>query len=325
MPLYLQLILYAGMFMGIVLIVDAVFGLTQKPGSAGDPNVKRRLDALRRVSISNGDDDVLIRKFKSDTPEWMRLIPFWRSLTSMIQQSGTGAVVSRVLILMVILSIGAFVGIKTFVPILPLWLVIPTAILLGIEPLVLFFKSAVGKRRRMFEAQLPDALDLVVRSLKVGHPLSSAMAVVAREIPDPLGTEFQIAFDQVTYGDEVPQAFLKMNERIAVPDLAYLTTAIQIQYESGGNLAEVLTKLSTVIRDRFRMFRKVNAITAEGRFSAWFLSIFPVGMIFAIQLVKPDYYTQVYDFPYFPHLAAFTFILLIVNLIAMKVLTSIKV
>src|SRR5258708_27544604 len=101
-----------------------------------------------------------------------------------------------------------------------------------------------------------------------------------------------------------------MAERVPVLDLGYFTMAIQIQQEAGGNLVESLSKLSQVIRERFRMFRKVRALTAEGRFSAWFLSGFPLVVLLGIQLVKPDYYTQVMDVPIFPQLVAPTVILL---------------
>src|SRR5262245_26153561 len=112
---------------------------------------------------------------------------------------------------------------------------------------------------------------------------------------------------------------------VPVQDLGYVAMAIQIQQESGGNLVESLSKLSTVIRGRFRMFRKVRALTAEGRFSAWFLSVFPVALIFIVQLIKPDYYTQVMDIPVFPYLVAATLILLIINVVAMRMITNLKV
>jgi tight adherence protein B len=184
---------------------------------------------------------------------------------------------------------------------------------------------ARNQRRDKFESQLPDAIDLIVRSLKVGHPLSGAMSVVARELPAPISTEFQTAFDEVSYGQDIPTAFAKMAERVPLPDLGYLTMAIQIQQESGGNLVESLAKLSTVIRERFRMFRKVKALTAEGRFSAWFLSVFPFFLVFGITFVKPDYYTQVMDIPVFNQLVMVTIVLLIINVIAMRIITSLKV
>jgi tight adherence protein B len=101
--------------------------------------------------------------------------------------------------------------------------------------------------------------------------------------------------------------------------------AVQIQQESGGNLVESLAKLSTVIRGRFRMFRKVKALTAEGRFSAWFLSLFPIALVFLVLLAKPDYYSQVMDVPSFPYLLGLTLGLLAINVIAMRIITKIRV
>src|SRR6185503_17944465 len=130
---------------------------------------------------------------------------------------------------------------------------------------------------------------------------------------------------KVSYGLDIPAAFEEMAERVPIQDLGYVAMAIQIQQESGGNLVESLSKLSTVIRGRFRMFRKVKALTAEGRFSAWFLSVFPFALIFIIQLIKPDYYTQVMNLPVFPYLVGVTVILLTVNVIAMRIITKLKV
>jgi tight adherence protein B len=198
------------------------------------------------------------------------------------------------------------------------------ALVFGFAP-ILYLVQARSKRRRQFEEQLPDALDLIVRSLKVGHPLSSAMGVIAREMAPPIGTEFGIAFDAISYGEDITTAFMNMAERVPVIDLGYLIVAVQIQQETGGNLVESLSKLSAIIRERFRMFRKVKAITAEGRFSAWLLSIFPFLIGVGIEVVRPDYYSQVADYQYFPHLVVITVVLLILNIFVMRIFTTIKV
>jgi tight adherence protein B len=226
---------------------------------------------------------------------------------------------------MAAITIIAFIPFVVLIP-LKFWpfsfLAAPTV---GVGGVLYYLMRARTKRKAQFAEQLPDAIDLIVRSLKVGHPLSGAMAAISRELPAPLSTEFGIAFNEVSYGMDISTAFAKMAERMPAPDLGYLTMAVQIQQESGGNLIEALAKLGAVIRERFRMFRKVKAITAEGRFSAWFLSLFPVVLVGGIQLVKADFYTQVMDYAYFPHLVVATVILLLINVIAMRVITSIKV
>jgi tight adherence protein B len=144
-------------------------------------------------------------------------------------------------------------------------------------------------------------------------------------MPDPVGTEFGVAVDEITYGAQVPDALERMTQRLDLQDLRYFVVVVGIQYNSGGNLAEVLSELCKVIRERFQMFRKVRAITADGRISAWFLSIFPVAMIFLIQVIKPDYYTQVADHPMFRTMVIVTFVLLAVNILAMRLMTNFKV
>ena len=179
--------------------------------------------------------------------------------------------------------------------------------------------------RKQFEEQLPDALDLIVRSLKIGHPVASAIGVIAQEMPAPIGPEFAIVSEKVAYGHELTTALAEMQERVPAPDLGYFAMAIQIQSEAGGNLVESLQKLANVIRDRYRMFRKVHAITAEGRFSAWALSSFPFAIAFAITLIRPDYYNQVAQADWFPYVAVLVVFLLIVNVVMMRLLTTIKV
>ena len=144
-------------------------------------------------------------------------------------------------------------------------------------------------------------------------------------MPDPLGTEFGIIADEATYGMPVTDALDRMAERVPVPDLRFLAIAVNIQATSGGNLAEILDGLSKVIRSRFKLFRKVKAITAEARWSGWFLSIFPIVALLLVQVVEPQYYDRVSDHPLFIPGAIVTFFLLIVNIIFMRILVNIKV
>jgi tight adherence protein B len=225
-------------------------------------------------------------------------------------------------------------GLISFVTLLGLAFLLPPAIawtallfapIVGVGAVLAYISRARNQVKMKFEEQLPDALDLIVRSLKIGHPVSSAIALIAREMPEPIGPEFGIVAEQISYGRDLPAAVLQMQERVPATDLAYFSMAVQIQMESGGNLVESLQKLANVIRDRYRMFRKAHAITAEGRFSAWALSLFPFVIAFALQLVRPDYYTQVANEPWFPYIVVVVVIMLIVNIIMMRVLTTIKV
>jgi len=319
------IILYGMLFFGVLLATTSAFSLVRPQRASAKRYVNRRLMLHAESGASVGDVLSLLRRPNGEAKGLMRLIPFSMALTSLIHQSGMS--VSPQKIARLILGLGILWSILIWIvmPLPQLKLLALAGPLLAALPIVFVLKMVRDKRIKSFEAQLPDALDLMVRSLRIGHPVSASIGLVAREMQDPIGSEFGIAFDEVTYGSDVSSAFADLAGRVPVSDLEYVSVAIQIQEESGGNLAEVLSGLSKVIRDRFRMFRKVRAITAEGRFSAWFLSGFPLFIAAMIQLIKPDYYTQVMNVPLFAPLATATAVLLIMNVVAMRILTNIKV
>ncbi len=151
-----------------------------------------------------------------------------------------------------------------------------------------------GRRWKAFGAQFPDALDMIVRSLRAGHPVPIAITMVAREMKDPIGSEFGIVADEITYGSDLETALRNLYFRIGHDDLPLFVTAVAIQGSTGGNLGEILENLSGVIRDRFKMRRKIRALAAEGRASALILSSLPIAMFAIIQVVAPDFYSSVW-------------------------------
>src|SRR5271166_2364260 len=154
-----------------------------------------------------------------------------------------------------------------------------------------------ARRQKAFGVQFPDALDMIVRSLRAGHPVPIAVTMVAREMRDPIGSEFGMVVDEITYGSDLETALRSLNVRIGQDDLPLFVTAVAIQGSTGGNLGEILENLSGVIRQRFKMRRKIRALAAEGRASAMILSSLPIAMFFIIQLVVPDFYASVWDEP----------------------------
>ncbi len=152
-----------------------------------------------------------------------------------------------------------------------------------------------GRRQKQFGAQFPDSLDIIVRSLRAGHPVPVAINMVAREMPDPIGSEFGIVVDEITYGADLETALRNLYIRIGQDDLPLFVTAVAIQGSTGGNLGEILENLSKVIRERFKMRRKIRSLAAEGRASAMILSSLPIGMFLIIQVVAPDFYASVWQ------------------------------
>lgn len=199
------------------------------------------------------------------------------------------------------------------------------SIVMGYGAVFVWLSSKAKKRMDMFEEQLPEAIELMVRSLRVGHPFASSIDIVAKEMPDPLGTEFGILVDETNFGAEVAESLRQMTERVEVPDLRFLAVAVSIQSQSGGNLAEILDGLGKVIRSRFKLFRRVNAITAEAKWSGWFLSMFPIFALIGINVMRPNYYDEVEKSAVFMPLVIVVFIFLTINIIFMKMMVNIKV
>ena len=153
---------------------------------------------------------------------------------------------------------------------------------------ILYIVYMKNKRMGKFEQGLPEALELIVSALRVGHSLNAAMGLVSRECADPIGGEFRLTFDEMNYGLELKAALDNLVTRIPLQDVKIVCTAILIQRESGGNLAEVLEKTSQVIRERFRLKREVLTHTAQGRLTGWILTILPVVLGMVLYMVNPD-------------------------------------
>lgn len=151
------------------------------------------------------------------------------------------------------------------------------------------------RRRKKFSAQFPDAIEIIVRSLRAGHPVPVAIAMVAREMSDPIGSEFGIVTDEITYGADLETAMRNLYFRVGTEELPLFVTAVAIQGATGGNLGEILENLSGVIRQRFKMRRKIRALAAEGRATALVLSLLPIGIFIAISILVPSFYGSVWN------------------------------
>jgi len=196
----------------------------------------------------------------------------------------------------------------------------PLAVLVAIAgaPLIMLGGLAMARRKRIarFAEQLPDAIDVIVRGVRVGHPYAVALDLVARELPDPIGTEFGIVADEVAFGLDVMTATNNLYRRVGQEDLMFLTTTISVQTQTGGNLAEILSRLSQLMRNRSKLRLKIRALTAEGRISGWFLSAMPFVLFGVISLLSPHYFGDVRDHPLIePALAYMALSLLIGNVV----------
>lgn len=176
---------------------------------------------------------------------------------------------------------------------------LPIGLAVSVVTAILFIRYMCKRRIEKFGQQLPEVLEMIVRSLRSGHPLPAAFSLVARETRDPAGSEFGMVFDEVSYGLDVPSAIRNLARRVGNPDLLYLVTSISIQAETGGNLAEILDRLSKTIRERQKLRLKIGAMTAEGRISGVVLTALPILVFGVVSWINPSYFGDVSENPTF--------------------------
>jgi tight adherence protein B len=159
-----------------------------------------------------------------------------------------------------------------------------------------------------FEEQLPDAIDVIRRALMAGHPFNAALNIVAEDMDDPIASELRVTFADINYGNDVRRAMLGLLARVPSVSVMALVTSVLVQRETGGNLAEILSQISGVIRSRFRFQRRVKTMSAEGRMSAWVLAMVPLGLFFAMSIITPDYFPVLLEDPLGQTVVTITFI-----------------
>ena len=315
-------LIYGLIFIGIMVLVQGLYLTVFGRSISLNNRVNRRLEMLDK----SGNREEVMEKLRKEMEQHLkaRSIPLYSILSTRAQKAAIAFSPKQLILLMVGCSVLAYVGLSvgtaTSVPVRA-----AVSVAMGIGGIVTWINMKANKRMALLEEQLPDAIELMVRSLRVGHPFTSAISIVASEVADPLATEFGVIADEAAYGRDVGEALKDMAERLDMQDLRFLAVAVTIQQQSGGNLAEILDGLAKVIRARFRLFRRVKAITAEAKWSGKFLSGFPLLALVGIQLIKPNYYDEAMDHPYFIPACLVVGAFLIANLIVMRALVNIKV
>ena len=315
-------IIYGLIFIGIMVLVQGLYLTVFGRSISLNNRVNRRLEMLDK----SGNREEVMEKLRKEMEQHLkaRNIPLYSILSTKAQLAAIAFTPKQLIMLMVacafIAFIGLSVGTSTSLPVRAL-----VSVVMGVGGIFTWINMKAGKRMAMLEEQLPDAIELMVRSLRVGHPFTSAISIVANEVADPLATEFGVIADEAAYGRDIGEALKDMAERLDMQDLRFLAVAVTIQQQSGGNLAEILDGLAKVIRARFRLFRRVKAITAEAKWSGKFLSGFPILALIAIQMIKPDYYDEAMEHPYFIPACLAVGFFLVTNLFVMRALVNIKV
>lgn len=317
-----SLLIYLVVFVAVIVIVEGLYLTVFGKSISLNSRISRRLALMEQ----GGNREQVMEQLRKEMRQHLasRRVPIYALLASKAQRANIAFSPKQLILIMVVLALASFVvlGLATKADFL---VRLGLAPVMGVGGVYMWVNKKAKKRMALLEEQLPDAIELMVRSLRVGHPFVSAISAVAKEIPDPLGSEFGLIADEAAYGRNVADSLKSFAERMDSQDLRFLAVAVGIQQQAGGNLAEVLDGLSKVIRSRFKLFRRVKAITAEAKWSGMFLSGFPIVSAVGLQVLKPDFYDGVKDTPYFMPCVGIVGVFLVANYIYMNMMVNIKV
>jgi tight adherence protein B len=306
--------IYFAVFLAAILFFEATVGSYAARRERGRA-INRRLTMLQGAPENSAVLALLLAERGADQSNVG--VAFWAWLREQWTRSGLTITPIRLMLL----TTAAATVLTALVSLLFSSMYVILAVFVGLAVALPFvvLRRLVTARIRRFTVQLPNTLDIIVRSLKAGHPVSSAIGLVAREMPDPMGSEFGILSDELTFGQDVEGAMTNLFERVGADELRLLVTTISIQRSTGGNLADILQNLSGVIRERTYMKARIRALSAEGRFTAWIMAFFPLVMYFLIHLLSPHYFDTFWASPFVaPVLLGCSFFLILGNYILFK-------
>ena len=318
-----------GIFLSIILLVEGGYYFYHQYLNPQSRNLKRRLrGGASKPGEKEKDNEaakILRQRNLSDLPwlqELLNSLSNLNGLEKLLQQANSQMPVSVFLLLSGVMGLGGAV----------LALVADYGLAVGIGfgaigcflPL-LWFKMKRKKRFKEFERQLPEALDLMARALRAGHAFSVGMKMIGDEFPDPIGPEFNRTVEEISFGIDVPEAMKNLNERVISTDLKFFITALIVQRETGGNLAEIIEAIARLIRQRFELFGRVKAISAEGRLSGIVLFLLPFVMAGVLWTVNQQYMQLLFTDPAGHMMMVVAGVLMVIGAFVMKKLCDIKV
>jgi tight adherence protein B len=283
-----------------VIVTGAIIGgyvaATRLPGVLAERRLDARLKDLSRVSADD-EESVVSQRPTSSLPGMDRLVRgtyagSW--LTKLIDQAGMqvspGTVTALSILAGCALAVAGFLA-------MPKWPAVAAGFVLGLFLPIGWLRYKRGVRMRRFEEQFPEALDLLSRAIRAGHAFQTAMGMVADELPPPVGIEFRKSFEQQNFGLPLKEALNLLGERVPLMDVRFFATAVNIQRETGGNLAEILDNLAHVVRERFKILRQVRVHTAHGRFTGYVLLGLPAALSVALMFISPNHMKTLFTHP----------------------------
>ncbi len=287
--------------------------------------VQQRLKAVKTAQDVLEKIDILRRRSLSEVPTMdaiLSRLTVARRIDNLLVQANTRLPLGFFILLTLLLGLTGYLG--GFIATRSLILGVVAGLLFLPLPF-LYLKRKKTRRLQRLERQLPDGLDLIARALKAGHAFTSGMRMAAEEIPDPFGTALQEAIDEINFGISLRDALKNMAGRYDSQDLKFFVVAAVIQHESGGNLVEVMESIARIIRERFKLYGKIQTLSAEARLSAWVLIAIPVFVCVALIFLNPDYVGILFDQTAGRIMLAIGVVMMITGMLVMKRTITIKV
>lgn len=305
-PLLVRALILIGIFVSVFLVSQVVLGSLWR-NRAFRVGINKRITMIRR---GTSRFEIMSQLRKNEPSDFGHLPPlvagrlraFQRSLFASGLSYETGQVLigmtaGFVLALALLMFMARQLGFTFGFGVLLLLVTVAAAIAFAIPAIVI---GMIGKhRKRRVEQQFPVALDVFVRALRSGHPVASAIELLTNEMEDPIGSEFGLVSDEISYGAELTEALEHMADRWDLEDMRMFVVSLSVQIETGGNLAEILENLAEVIRARASMYMKVRALSSEGRMTGWMLTILPIVAFVGMFMVNPEFYLAVAGDPIF--------------------------
>jgi tight adherence protein B len=313
------------LFIVLLVITFAVMWWMLAP-SKRDTDIQRHLKDIGNLyTVDAGGTDILKQQSLSAIPWVNRILvklPGAMRLQLFITQAGSGASVGTLILASIVVAFIA-AWLATFaVPMFGIDLLLGLAA--GALPYVYLFVKRQGRFRR-FDTQLPEAIDLMSRALRAGHAIISAIELISKETSEPLASEFRVVFDEQNLGLPIREALINLVSRVPTDDVRFLATAILVQKETGGNLAEILDKAASVMRERIRLKGQLRVYTAQGRMTGWVLCLLPFFVFGLISFVNRGYERQLWTNPIGVRLVYAALILMGLGVYTIRKIINIKV
>jgi len=319
-------------FIVVLVAVELGYFALRSLRSSEKKEVRTRLKALATQDETEGAVDILKKRRLSEMKWLHNLLDNFsviEGLSRLIEQAGVRHTPGFYILVSLTLAVAGFLAGSLFQPayfplVPPVFIILPWVLGLGLFPF-LYLRYRRAKRFHKFESQLPEALDLIARSLKAGHAFSSGLRLVSEEMDAPIGLEFEKTLQEINFGVATQDALINLANRISLDDLRFFVISVILQRETGGNLAEILENLARLIRERFKLNGHVRVLSAQARMSAYILVAIPFVTAFVIHLMNPRFYEALFENPSGTYLMVAGVGWMAVGVMVMKKLVTIRV